>query len=310
MISEHVPVLLNEVIEGLNIKSDGIYVDLTLGRAGHSSEILKRIKKGFLYGIDQDIDAIDKSRKRLNEIGQNFEIIKNNFVHIKEILDERNIKEVDGILMDLGVSSPQFDEGQRGFSYNSDATLDMRMDQENNPLTAKIIINTYSFNELVRIFREYGDEKYATSIANNIIKARKEKEIETTFELVDIIKRSKPQKELKKVGHPAKQVFQALRIEVNDELNVLRKTLHDVVYYLRPHGGRIAIITFHSGEDKIVKKIFQELSIEVGNRYDLPIKSEEKEFKEVNHKVITASEEELKVNHRSASAKLRILERR
>ena len=310
MTSEHVPVLLHEVIEGLNIKRDGIYVDLTLGRAGHSSEILKRIDKGFLYGVDQDIDAIEKSRQRLSEIGQNFEIIKNNFVNIKAILDERNIKSVDGILMDLGVSSPQFDEGDRGFSYNYDAKLDMRMDQENNPLTAKIIVNTYSFNELVRIFREYGDEKYAVSIANNIIKARKEKEIETTFELVEIIKRSKPQKELKKVGHPAKQIFQALRIEVNDELNVLRKTLNDVVYYLRPHGGRIAIITFHSGEDKIVKKIFQELSIEVGNRYDLPIKTEEKEFKEINHKVITASEEELKINHRSASAKLRILERR
>ena len=308
--NEHIPVLLNEVIEGLNIKEDGIYVDLTLGRAGHSSEILKRIKKGFLYGIDQDKEAIEKSRKRLSEIGNNFEIIKSNFVNIKEILDERNIKEVDGVLMDLGVSSPQFDEGDRGFSYNSDASLDMRMDQENNPLTAKEIVNTYSFNELVRIFREYGDEKYAASIANNIIKSRNIKPIETTFELVEIIKRSKPQKELKKIGHPAKQVFQALRIEVNDELNVLRKAVNDIVKYLRPHGGRLAIITFHSGEDKIVKKIFQELSIEIGNRYDLPIKNEEKEYKEVNHKVITASEEELKINHRSASAKLRILERR
>ena len=308
--NEHIPVLLNEVIEGLNIKEDGIYVDLTLGRAGHSSEILKRIQKGFLYGIDQDKEAIEKSRKRLSEIGSNFEIIKSNFVNIKEILDERNIKEVDGVLMDLGVSSPQFDEGDRGFSYNSDASLDMRMDQENNPLTAKEIVNTYSFNELVRIFREYGDEKYAASIANNIIKSRNIKPIETTFELVEIIKRSKPQKELKKIGHPAKQVFQALRIEVNDELNVLRKAVNDIVKYLRPHGGRLAIITFHSGEDKIVKKIFQELSIEIGNRYDLPIKNEEKEYKEVNHKVITASEEELKINHRSASAKLRILERR
>ena len=308
--NEHIPVLLNEVIEGLNIKEDGIYVDLTLGRAGHSSEILKRIKKGFLYGIDQDKEAIEKSRKRLSEIGSNFEIIKSNFVNIKEILDERNIKEVDGALMDLGVSSPQFDEGDRGFSYNSDASLDMRMDQDNNPLTAKEIVNTYSFNELVRIFREYGDEKYAASIANNIIKSRNIKPIETTFELVEIIKRSKPQKELKKIGHPAKQVFQALRIEVNDELNVLRKAVNDIVKYLRPHGGRLAIITFHSGEDKIVKKIFQELSIEIGNRYDLPIKNEEKEYKEVNHKVITASEEELKNNHRSASAKLRILERR
>ena len=308
--SEHVPVLLNEVIEGLNIKEDGIYVDLTLGRAGHSSEILKRIKNGFLYGIDQDKEAIEKSYLRLKEIGDNFEIIKSNFVDIKNILQERNINEVDGVLMDLGVSSPQFDSGERGFSYNYDAELDMRMDQENNQVTAKVIVNTYSFNELVRIFREYGDEKYASSIANNIIKRRKEKPIETTFELVEIIKMSKPAKELKKVGHPAKQVFQALRIEVNDELNVLKKTLNDVIPFLRRNGGRIAVITFHSGEDKIVKKIFQEISINVGNRLDLPLKEEEKEYKEVNHKVITASEDELKINHRSASAKLRILERR
>lgn len=310
MTNEHIPVLLNEVIEGLNIKSDGIYVDLTLGRAGHSSEILKRIKDGFLYGIDQDKEAIIKSTERLKSIGDNFEIIKSNFVDIKNILQERNVTAVDGVLMDLGVSSPQFDEGDRGFSYNYDAPLDMRMDQENNKLTAKEIINAYSFNELVRVFREYGDEKYAASIANNIIKARKEKPIETTLELVEIIKRSKPAKELKKVGHPAKQVFQALRIEVNDELNVLRKTLLDVIPFLRRGGGRIAVITFHSGEDKIVKKIFQEISINVGNRLDLPVKTEEKEYREVNHKVITASDEELKNNHRSASAKLRVLERR
>lgn len=310
MNSEHIPVLLNEVIEGLNIKNDGIYVDLTLGRAGHSSEILKRINKGFLYGIDQDQEAIEKSYQRLKEIGDNFEIIKSNFINIKNILQSRNVEYVDGVLMDLGVSSPQFDEGDRGFSYNFDAKLDMRMDQENNPLTAEKIVNTYSFNELVRIFREYGDEKYASSIASNIIKSRQNKPIQTTFELVEIIKRSKPAKELKKVGHPAKQVFQALRIEVNNELNVLRKTLVDILPFLRKGGARIAVITFHSGEDKIVKKIFQEISIEVGNRLDLPIKSEEKEYREVNHKVITASEEELKVNHRSASAKLRILERR
>ena len=310
MTNEHIPVLLNEVIEGLNINSDGIYVDLTLGRAGHSSEILKRIKDGFLYGIDQDKEAIIKSTERLKSIGDNFEIIKSNFVDIKNILQERNVTAVDGVLMDLGVSSPQFDEGDRGFSYNYDAPLDMRMDQENNKLTAKEIVNTYSFNELVRVFREYGDEKYAASIVNNIIKARKEKPIETTLELVEIIKRSKPAKELKKVGHPAKQVFQALRIEVNDELNVLRKTLLDVIPFLRRGGGRIAVITFHSGEDKIVKKIFQEISINVGNRLDLPVKTEEKEYREVNHKVITASDEELNNNHRSASAKLRVLERR
>ena len=212
--------------------------------------------------------------------------------------------------MDLGVSSPQFDEGERGFSYNKDAPLDMRMDQENNPLTAEKIVNTYSFKELVTIFREYGEEKYASSIASNIIKEREVKPIKTTLELVSIIKKSKPSKELKKVGHPAKQVFQALRIEVNDELNILRKTLNDVIPFLRRGGGRLAVITFHSGEDKIVKRIFQDIAIDVGNRIDLPTKESEKEYREVNHKVIKASEEELALNHRSQSAKLRILERR
>ena len=309
MMNEHIPVLLNEVLDGLNIKSDGIYLDLTLGRAGHSSEILKRIPHGYLIGIDQDDEAIIKSDIRLKNIASNYKIIKNNFSNIKSILNEEGIEYIDGALMDLGVSSPQFDESDRGFSYRNDAPLDMRMDKD-NPLTAKKIVNTYSYQELVRIFKEYGDEKYASSVAHNIIKEREKQEIETTYQLVDIIKASKPQKELKKVGHPAKQIFQALRIEVNDELNVLRKALNDLTPFLRRGGGRLAVITFHSGEDKIVKKIFQELSISEGNRLDLPLNIEEKEFKEVNHKVIVPSLEEQENNPRSKSAKLRILERK
>ena len=309
MAEQHIPVLLNEVITGLNIKKDGIYLDLTLGRGGHSEEILKRLSsKGLLIGVDQDETAIKESAERLSKTGKNFQVIRNNFSNIDEILKELNIDKVDGVLMDLGVSSPQFDNPERGFSYRYDSPLDMRMDQRNS-LTAKDIVNKYSERELFEIFRDYGEEKYSYSIAKNICKYRENKEIETTFELVEIIKKSKPSKELKKVGHPAKQVFQALRIAVNDELNVLKITLEKVCKYLSS-GGRLAVITFHSGEDKIVKKIFQEISINVGNRLDLPIKTEEKEYREVNHKVITASEDELKVNHRSASAKLRILERR
>ncbi len=305
---EHIPVLLNEVIEGLNIRSDGIYLDLTLGRAGHSKEILKRLDKGLLIGVDQDEDALIKSDEVLKTISSNYELIKSNFVHIKEILLEKGIQKVDGVLMDLGVSSPQFDEKDRGFSYREDARLDMRMDKDNS-LTAEIILNTYSYEKLCQIFREYGEEKYSSSIAKNIIKERNKKPIETTYELVEIIKRSKPQKELKKVGHPAKQIFQALRIEVNDELNVLERTLRDIIPMLNSK-GRIAVITFHSLEDRIVKNIFKEYSITEGNRNNLPLRLEEKEFQQVNHKVITASEEELKSNHRSVSAKLRILERK
>lgn len=309
-MEEHIPVLLQECIEGLSIKPDGTYVDLTLGRAGHSSEILKRLTTGHLIGVDQDKDAIEKSTKRLEAISSNFEVVESNFVNIKKVLEERNIEYVDGVLMDLGVSSPQFDDGSRGFSYRSDAPLDMRMDQVHNTLTAKEVVNTYSFEKLCKVFREYGDERFADRIADNIIKTRKQKPIETTFELVEIIKRSKPDKELKKAGHPAKQVFQALRIEVNDELNVLTKTLNDIIPFLRKSGGRLCVISFHSGEDKIVKKIFANYAKEEGNRFDFKLKEEEKEYREVNRKVILASEEELELNHRSQSAKLRILERK
>lgn len=307
-MDEHIPVLLNEVITGLNIKSSGTYVDLTVGRGGHSSEILARLKEGHLICVDQDEEAIVASQARLSKISNNFEIVRSNFSHLEEILKDKNIDEVDGILMDLGVSSPQFDKGERGFSYKEDARLDMRMDQRQD-LTAYNIINTYSLEDLTKIFQIYGEEKYSFSIAKNIIKARESAPIETTFQLVDIIKRSKPMKELKKVGHPAKQVFQALRIAVNDELNVLEKALKAALKHLKP-GGRLAVITFHSGEDRIVKNIFKDAAINVGNRFDGPMLEQEKDYILINHKPITASEKELEFNHRSASAKLRIIARK
>lgn len=307
-MAEHIPVLLDEVITGLNIKPNGTYVDLTVGRGGHSSEILSRLNDGQLICVDQDEEAIVASQIRLSKISNNFTIIRDNFSHLNEILASLNIDRVDGILMDLGVSSPQFDQGERGFSYNSDARLDMRMDQRQN-LTAYQIVNTYSLEDLNKIFQNYGEEKYSYSIAKNIIKSREIAPIETTFQLVEIIKRSKPMKELKKAGHPAKQVFQALRIAVNDELNVLIKTLNEALNHLKP-GGRLAVITFHSGEDRIVKNIFKEAAVEVGNRIDGPMTKQTKEFDLINHKPITASEDELNKNHRSASAKLRIIARK
>ena len=308
-MGKHVPVLLNPTIDGLNIKPDGIYIDLTLGRGGHSGEILKILTSGHLYGIDQDQEAIDESRKYLETISSNFTLIHKNFSLLDEIMKEENIKYADGILMDLGVSSPQFDEGDRGFSYREDAPLDMRMDQR-NPLTAYQIVNSYSLDEIFKILRDYGEEKFAYSIAKNIVKAREQAPIKTTFELVEIIKKSKPMKELAKVGHPAKQTFQALRIAVNDELNVLSIALDKAIKALRPHGGRLAVITFHSLEDRIVKNAFKDVAVTEGNRYDFPIKQEETEYQLVNRKPNIASEEELKENHRATSAKLRILERK
>ena len=220
-MGKHIPVLLNEVIQGLDIKPNGIYFDLTLGRGGHSKEILKRLKNGHLYGVDQDATAIEESKNNLKDYQEKLTLVHDNFANLEAIMAKYNVEYADGILMDLGVSSPQFDEGERGFSYREDATLDMRMDL-NNPLTAQIIVNTYSLQELTRIFKEYGEDKFAYQIAKNIIKAREVAPIETTFQLVEIIKKSKPMKELAKAGHPAKQIFQALRIEVNHELEVLR----------------------------------------------------------------------------------------
>ena len=305
----HIPVLLNEVIEGLDIKKDGIYLDLTLGRAGHSSEILKRLSsKGLLIGVDQDQQAINESKVRLDKIGTNYKLVKSNFSSIDLILDELGIKGVDGVLMDLGVSSPQFDDSNRGFSYRYDAPLDMRMDKD-NPLTAKTVVNTYSEAELRKIFYEYGEDKYSASVAHNIVKERESHPIETTFQLVDIIKRSKPAKELKKAGHPAKQIFQAIRIEVNNELNVLEESLNRILPYLNSK-GRLAVITFHSLEDKIVKKLFKELTVVEGNRNNFPLEEEKKDFILITRKGIRPSESELEINHRSASSTLRIIERK
>lgn len=305
---KHIPVLLKETIDGLNIQKDGIYIDMTLGRGGHSSEILKRLKSGKLYCFDQDQQAINESKDRLEKISNNFTLIHSNFNNIKQKLEEYGVKKVDGVLFDLGVSSAQFDESDRGFSYRFDAKLDMRMDQSNS-LSAYDVVNEYSLQELLKIFKEYGEEKYSYSIAKNIIKARANKPIETTFELVDIIKASKPMKELSKVGHPAKQVFQAIRIEVNDELGVLKRALTDSLSLLASK-GRICVITFNSLEDRIVKDIFKSVAIDSeGSRY-LPLSNKEIEFSLVNRKVITASEEELLSNNRAKPAKLRIIERK
>lgn len=308
-MGKHIPVMLNEVIEGLNINPDGTYLDLTIGRGGHSSVILSKLTNGKLIGFDQDDEAINESTINLSKVSNRFELIRSNFVNFKSYLEERNIKEVDGILMDLGVSSPQFDQAERGFSYREDAPLDMRMDRRQT-LTAYVIVNTYSLEDLTKIFREYGDEKFAFQIAKNIIKDREISPIRTTFELVEIVKKSKPMKVLAKAGHPAKQIFQALRIAVNDELNVLIEALKDALAYLKPHGGRLAVITFHSGEDRIVKNIFKEASVVEGNRYDGPNDRVEKDYFLVNSKPIVASEQELELNHRSISAKLRIIERK
>lgn len=304
----HIPVLLNETIENLNIKPDGIYVDCTMGGAGHSSVILSKLKTGHLYCFDQDDYAISRGSERLSKISDNYTIINDNFVNLKSRLEEYGIEKVDGILYDLGVSSFQFDITDRGFSYNNDAVLDMRMNQ-NQKLTAKDVINNYSFEDLRNIFYRYGEEKFSVQIARNIEKERKLKTIETTFELVDIIKKSLPSAVLRKKGHPAKQVFQALRIEVNNELNVFEKSLSDALMMLKEN-GRIAVITFHSLEDRICKQMFKE-KVEVNIPRGLPIKDSDivREYRLINNKVITASDEELKVNNRAHSAKLRVIEK-
>ena len=307
-MEEHIPVLLNEVIEGLDIKPDGVYLDLTLGRAGHSSKILEKLTSGRLIGVDQDIEAINKSSERLSKISDRFTLVHSNFSRIDEILDSLGIEKVDGILMDLGVSSPQFDNPERGFSYREDAPLDMRMDQSKDK-SALTVINSYLLNDLTRVLRDYGEEKYAFQIAKNIIKRREKEPITTTFQLVDVVKASKPWKELEKAGHPAKQVFQAIRIEVNDELNVEIETLTKALNRLKS-GGRLAVITFHSLEDRIAKNIFKEATTVIGNRLDGPNDREEKDYYLVNKKPIVASNEELASNRRSQSAKLRIIARK
>lgn len=303
---KHKSVLLNESVEGLNIKKDGIYVDATLGFGGHSLEILKRINKGFLFAFDQDREAIMYSQERLKEY-DNYKIIKSNFANMKECLLQEGIEKVDGILFDIGVSSMQLDEDYRGFSYHNDAKLDMRMDMDSN-FSAYELVNEYSYQELVRVLRDYGEEKYATSIAKNIVKAREEKRIETTGELVEIIKRSMPMRELRE-GHPARKSFQAIRIEVNHELDVLETGLEQAIDLLKV-GGRICVITFHSLEDRIVKNIFRKYS-EIDSKFNkLPYVPDEYMPKlKIISKGIVPSEMELIENNRARSARLRIVEK-
>ena len=305
-MSKHYSVLLKESIDNLNIKEDGIYVDCTLGYAGHSSQILKRITRGRLFAFDQDGEAIDYSKKILGQINDNYEIIKSNFVNIKSELNKRNVTLVDGILFDLGVSSPQLDEGERGFSFHKDARLDMRMNQDSS-LSAYEVVNEYEEEKLTKIFYEYGEEKYARSIAKGIIKARNDKKIETTLELTEIIKNNVPEK-YRRDHHPARKVFQAIRIEVNDELNVLEKAVRDGIDMLKP-GGRMCVITFHSLEDRIVKNIFKENS-EIDKLYKgLPYIPEEYRPKVKLIGKIKPSKEELEENNRSRSSILRIIEK-
>lgn len=302
----HTSVLLSEVIDNLNLKEDSIVVDATLGYAGHSSEALKKIKNGKLYSFDQDIEAITFSKEKLTKISSNFEIIKSNFENIKEELNKRNIYKVDAVMFDLGVSSPQLDEDYRGFSFHKDAVLDMRMDQSNN-LDAKKVVNTYSIDELSCIFKEYGEEKYAYSIAKKIVEYRQNKEITNTLELVDIIKTGVPDK-YKREHHPARKVFQAIRIEVNRELEVFESALYDALDMLNVN-GRICVITFHSLEDKICKKIFKEKTEIDKNLKNMPVIPEEylPDFRIVN--VIEPSENEIKKNSRARSSRLRVIER-
>lgn len=302
----HKSVLLEECLEYLNLSDDDVIVDCTLGYAGHSSRILKEIKRGFLFAFDQDSEAIESSSKRLDSIGTNYEIIKSNFVNIKKELNSRNITKVNGILYDLGVSSPQLDEGERGFSFHQDARLDMRMD-ESSTFDAEELVNTYDYKELTRIFTDYGEEKYSSNIAKKIISYRKTKRIETTLELVDIIKSAVPEK-YKREKHPARKVFQAIRIEVNKELEVFEKSLKDALELIDV-GGRICVITFHSLEDKICKDIFKNVSTIDKNLKNLPIIPDQYL---PNFKIIASikpSKKELEENPRSRSAKLRVIER-
>ena len=304
----HISVLLKESIEGLNLKENGIYLDCTLGYAGHSSEILKRIKNGYLFAIDQDEDAIKSSEEKLSKIGNNFTIIKSNFKDLKRELNKRNVNFVDGILFDLGVSSVQLDEVERGFSYHNDSKLDMRMDKSAT-LTAENVVNTYSESKLTEIFYKFGEEKYSKSIARNIVKYRENKRIETTLELADIISKSVPFK-AKKDHHPARQVFQAIRIEVNHELDILEDSLKDALSILNV-GGRLCVITFHSLEDRIVKNVFKEYTDIDPKVKGLPNIPDEylPNFKLINKSVIVPTIEEIEKNNRSRSAKLRIIER-
>lgn len=304
---EHKSVMLQETIELLHVKKDGIYIDGTLGRAGHAKALIERLDKGHLYAFDKDENALQESKGNLKDCLDKVTLIQSDFRKVKERMYEIGIRKVDGMMLDLGVSSPQFDDPQRGFSYRFDARLDMRMNLDQTK-DAYEVVNTYEVNDLIRIFKEYGEERYAKKIAYAIVENRP---IETTFELVDVIKGAIPTGALYGKHHPAKQVFQAIRIEVNDELGALKEVLHDALDLLNV-GGRFVVITFHSLEDRIVKSVFKQATSvpEIDKRVlikasDMPQAS----FKLLTKKPIVASEEELEENHRSHSAKLRGIER-
>lgn len=307
-MEKHISVLLEESISSLQLKENSIIVDCTLGYGGHSSHILEKIKKGHLYAFDQDIEAIEYSKKRLEKIGTNYTIIKSNFVNLQEKLQELGVSKVNGILFDLGVSSPQLDEKERGFSFHEEARLDMRMDQSNQ-LSAYEVVNNYSKEDLARIFYQYGEDMFSNNIAKKIVEYRENKPIETTLELVEIIKSAVPMK-FRKTRHPARQIFQAIRIEVNKELDVLDEALKQALEMLEV-GGRVAVITFHSLEDRIVKNYFKEVTKIDDKIKGLPNIPEEylPDFQLVVNKAIEPKEQELEKNPRARSAKLRVIER-
>jgi len=304
----HVTVMLHETIDMLDVKPDGIYVDATLGGAGHSEYLLSKLsEKGHLYAFDQDQNAIDNAQKRLAPYIEKGMVtfIKDNFRHLKDRLHDLGVTEIDGICYDLGVSSPQLDQRERGFSYKKDAPLDMRMNQEAS-LTAYQVVNQYDYHDLVRIFFKYGEDKFSKQIARKIEQARELKPIETTTELAEIIKSAKPAKELKKKGHPAKQIFQAIRIEVNDELGAADESIQQAIELLALD-GRISVITFHSLEDRLTKQLFKEAStVEVPKGLPFIPDDLKPKMELVSRKPILPSKEELEANNRSHSAKLRV----
>ncbi len=306
---KHFSVMLKETVDGLNIKSGGIYIDGTMGGGGHSYEILSRSSDIKLIGIDQDIDAINAASKRLEDFGDRFLAVKSNFSNIKSVLKELGIDRIDGAVLDLGVSSYQLDNKDRGFSYMHDAPLDMRMDQSAQK-NAYDIVNCYDKGELMRIFYEYGEEKWSKRIAEFIEEKRKDEPIKTTGELVDIIKAAIPQKAREAGSHPAKRVFQAIRIEVNGELSILKGAIEDFLDVLKP-GGRLSVITFHSLEDRIVKNVFADYArgCKCPKEFPVCVCGESPKIKIITKKPILPSKEELTENSRSKSAKLRISEK-
>ncbi len=305
----HVSVLLEECLEGLDIKPDGIYVDGTLGGAGHSSRIAAKLTTGTLVGIDRDPVALKAAGERLAPFGDRVKLVHSNFCEIANVLEALDIEAVDGVLLDLGVSSPQLDDGSRGFSYMADAPLDMRMNSQ-DPITAETIVNTWSYEELRRILFDYGEERYAPQIASAICRRREEAPIKTTLELVDVIRSAMPAAALREKQHPAKRSFQAIRIAVNDELGAVRKVMEAAIPKLKP-GGRMAVITFHSLEDRIVKNAMNDAArgCTCPPNFPVCVCGKKPAVKLINKKPITASDRELEDNPRARSAKLRVCEK-